>query len=236
MKRLLLGGLIALGPCLAAVVGCVPPMNDMDREGFTIASLSGSGELTLIADTSDLVMSAPLLTGVLTPAGVRGDPITLDFDMSSGAPSYSGSVPAGCYLLQLELSDGSKSVASFVDAVVVEAGSATVESLSCKPKDGSVVVQLVDKITRAFPVALSGAQSTLEVGATMTVTASPAVPVDSYQWYLDGQAIRGATGKRLTVGSGLEVGDYTLTLVVKKGSVYSSQSVGFTVAAASGTN
>jgi hypothetical protein len=45
-----------------------------------------------------------------------------------------------------------------------------------------------------------------------------------------------ATARKLTVDSGLEVGDYTLAVVVKKGSVFNSKSVSLTETAAPGTN
>jgi hypothetical protein len=202
-------------------------LNDVNSNG------SATGTLTLTADTSDLVMSAPSLAGSLTPAGA-GNTVSLNFTMGAGSASYGGTVPADSYMLQLDLYDGTQRLASYVDTVQVAADSVTVESLSCKPKDGSVVMRLVDQITRAIPIILSGAQPTLKVGATMTVTvvtAIAAVSVVSYQWYLDGQQMSGATTRQVTVGSGLVAGNYSLTVVMKKGSVYSSKSVDFTVTA-----
>ncbi len=198
---------------------------------ITILSLVGDGTLTLSATTSELVMSSPSVAGTLTP-GTGTSPIALSFTMGSGTAGYSGSVAAGTYLLQLELWDGSVKLASYVDALLIVANFPTSASLAFKPKNGSVIVELVDQLTRAIPITLSGAQSTLRAGSTMTVTATPAVSVDSYQWYLDGEAISGATTNEVTVGSGLDEGEYTLTVVVKKGSVYSSESAGFTVTAA----
>jgi alpha-tubulin suppressor-like RCC1 family protein len=200
---------------------------------LTILSLSGNGQLTLFADTSGLVMSAPSLTGSLTPASPPHDPITVNFDMSSGTPSYSHSVPAGSYLLKLDLCDGAEKLASYVDAVLVAANFPTTGNLSFAPKSGFVVVQFVDQIKRAVPITLNGAVPMLGLGDTMTVTASPAVPVDSYQWYLDGQALTGATSGQVTVESGLAGGDHTLAIVVQKSSVYSCESADFTVASAS---
>ncbi len=198
---------------------------------LTILSLVGEGTLTLSADTRDVLMDAPSLTGFLTP-GVGGDPIPVTFSLNEAGARYSESVSAGSYLLQLVLKDGTQTLANYVDTVLVVAGLPTAGNLSIKAKQGAVVIELVDQITRPIPITLSGAQSTLSGGATMTVTATPALPVDSYQWYLDGVAINGATSNQVTVGSGLDAGEYTLTVVVKKGSLYSSESVDFTVVSA----
>ncbi len=200
---------------------------------LTILSLLGDGPLTLSATTSELSMSSPSVVATLTP-GSGGSTIPLSFTMGTGSAEYSGSVLAGTYLLLLELWDGTVKLASYVDTVLVVANFPTSASFAFKPKNGSVIVELLDQITRAIPITLSGAQSTLSVGSTMTVTATPAVPVDSYQWYLDGESISGATTNQVTVGSGLEEGDYTLTVAVKKGLVYSSESIDFTVTPAAG--
>jgi len=233
----LLGGLFALGLCLFAPSGCAPsvgPLNDTDRDGSSLMPpQSRTGTLTVTADTSALVLSAPSMTGSLTPAGA-GSTISLGLTVDEASANYDGMVQAGIYLLQLDLCDGAAKLASYVDTVVVAADSATTCVLSCKPKDGHVVVRLVDQIARAIAITFRGARSTLGPGTTMTVTATPAISVDSYQWYLDGVAIGGATANHVTVGRGLETGSYSLTLVVRKGSVYSSRSVGFTVAAGSG--
>jgi hypothetical protein len=193
-----------------------------------ILSLQGKGTLTLDADTSDLAMSDLSLTGFLVP-GVGGDPIPVSFTMGDQSAGYSDLVPAGSYRLDLVLKDGAQVLGSYVDTVLVVARLSTTSSLGIKARLGAVVIELEDQILRPIPINLSGAQATLSGGATMTVTATPAVPVDSYQWYLDGEAIRGATANQVTVGSGLEEGEHRLTVVVKKGSLYSSESVGFTV-------
>jgi len=193
---------------------------------LTIQSLIGDGTMALTASTSELSLISPSVVGMLTP-GSGAAPISLSFTMGSGTASYSGAVAAGTYLLQLELWDGTEKLASYVDTALVAANFSTSAAFAFKPKNGSVIVQLVDEITRAIPITLSGAQATLAVGSTMTVIATPAVAVDNYQWYLDGVAIIGATTNEVTVGAGLEEGEYTLTVVVKKGAVYSSESVGF---------
>ncbi len=205
---------------------------------IAVLSLSGAGTLILTADLSALQISAPSLTGSLTPAGA-GTPISVGFTIGAGTATYSDTVAAGCYQLQLDLSDGTQKLARYVDTLLVAADSATVGSLSAKPEDGSVKVKLVDQITRAIPITLRGAQPALGLGATMTVAAvtnGVGVSSCSYQWYLDGVEISGATKHSVTVGDGLDVGNYTLTVVVESSSVDSSQSVDFAVMPASTTN
>jgi streptogramin lyase len=62
----------------------------------------------------------------------------------------------------------------------------------------------------------------------MTLTASSS-PVDSYQWYLDGNPISGATNASVTVGQNLSLGHYDLNVVVRKGTILSSTSTEFNV-------
>jgi hypothetical protein len=195
---------------------------------LAIISLSGSGTLTLTASTSELSLSSPYVTGTITP-GNGGKPIALSFAIGPGTATFRGALAAGSYLLQLELWDGTVWLARYVDTVLVVANFPSSAAFAFKPKNGSVAAALGDQVTRAIPISLAGAQSTLSKGGIMTVTALPAVTVDTYQWYLDGQAISGATASQVTVGTGLSEADYTLTVVVKKGPVYSSESAAFTV-------
>ncbi len=203
---------------------------------ITILSLSGTGSLTLTADTGALDLSSPSLTGSLI-AGGTGRTILVSFPVINGQESaiYSNdSVAAGSYLLQLALKDGTQTLASYVDTVLVVANFPTIGNLSCRPKNGSVIVELADQITRSIPIHMEVPKSTLNAGETMTVTATPAGSVDSYQWYLDGLPISGVTPpNQVTVGTGLDAGYYSLTVVVQNGPVYSSESVGFTVLAPS---
>ncbi len=119
----------------------------------------------------------------------------------------------------------------FADTLLIASGACTVDCLCCSPRNGSVVVELSNHVTRAIPIDLSGLQHTLKAGASMTVTANTAVSVDSYQWYLDGQPVDGGKARKVTIGGALSAGDYALTVVVRKGSVYSSKSASFTVIA-----
>jgi len=199
---------------------------------LTIRSLSGNGTLSLSADLSEVELVSPTISGSLT-FGTSGEVTPISLVISGSSAGYTGSIAAGTYLLALELVDGVSSVARYVDTVLIVKDLTSFGSLVFRAVQGSVVVQLADEITRPIAVSLSGLEASLTTEESMTVTASPAVVVDSYQWYLDGQELSGQTSSQITLGPGLGVGQYALTVVVKKGALYSSQSALFTVVTSS---
>jgi len=64
----------------------------------------------------------------------------------------------------------------------------------------------------------------------MTVAADCSDTPDTYQWYLNGDSIPDATSSSITIGSVLAIGNYSLDLLVIKGTSISSAGVFFTVA------
>ncbi len=195
---------------------------------LSIVSLTGDGTLNLTADISQLSMTGPTVTGSLLP-GSGGPAIPISLDIAGSSGSFSGPIPAGSYFLQLELRDGAELLASYVDSVLIATGLPSSGSLVFRPKVGSVDVELIDDIARPISISFDGALPTIGTDESMTVTATPSQTVDSYQWYFDGQAISMATSDTVTVGPGLDPGEYTLTVIVRKGAIYSSEAADFTV-------
>lgn len=100
---------------------------------------------------------------------------------------------------------------------------------------GSHLESYVDSVQLEFnqipPVTLSltGARSEILVGESMTVSVSATPAVDSYQWYLDGTLVPGATAPVITLGGSLSVGNHELTAKVNLGGVVTTQPFSFRV-------
>jgi N-acetylneuraminic acid mutarotase len=77
-------------------------------------------------------------------------------------------------------------------------------------------------------ITFSGQSAELQTNQQMTVTATTTETVESYQWYLKGSALAGATNPSVTVGN-LAEGHYRLDLFVTKGDVISSETLYFDV-------
>ena len=65
----------------------------------------------------------------------------------------------------------------------------------------------------------------------MTVSASldPTIVPDTWQWYLDGEAVTEATGSSVTIGSSLSEGFHRIAVIIHFGSISSSHSAWFQV-------
>jgi hypothetical protein len=190
---------------------------------LVIKSLSGDGTLSLSADLSGVELISPTIGGSLT-FGASGEVTPISLTISGSSASYTGTMAAGTYLLALELVDEDSSVARYVDTVLIVKDLTTAGSLIFKAVQGSVIVQLADEITRPIEISLSGLKATVGTEESMVVTASPAVVVDSYQWYLDGEELSGQTSSQLAPSG---IGDITHTGGGRKGLLYSSQGAQF---------
>lgn len=101
---------------------------------------------------------------------------------------------------------------------------------SCPFKVGSIDVTVDSQLEPPIEVTLSGARAELAAGDTMTVTAASPHPVDSYEWFLQGESIGGGPDRSSqTVGAGLDPGTYRLDVVVVAGSSSGSAYADFSV-------
>ena len=202
------------------------------RVSMFIRSLSGTGTLSLSADLSELELLSPAISGTLTSGATdQITPIELTIEGPSGLFEGSFDLEAGTYLLSLELAESETVIARYVDTALIVHEEITEGALVFRPVGGSVVAELVDEITRPIAITLEGLEESLGSEESMTVTASTAVEVDSYRWYLDGEELDGEESSELTLGPGLEEASYLLTVVVRKGAIYSSQQGEFSVGA-----
>ena len=192
-----------------------------------IRSIEGNGVLSLSADLSQIDIASPAIIGKLL-SGATGAVIPITFTDDGSKWVWASDVAAGSYLLELDLTDSHTSVARYVNTVLIVSDRTTNAAVTFRTAGGSIVVQLVDEITRPIAITLGGVQPTLGPGDSMNVTASTAVAVDSYHWFLDGLEV-GTDAQMVTVGPGLKAGDYLLTAVVKRGAIFSSREAPFSV-------
>ncbi len=193
-----------------------------------IRSLTGEGTLSLTAHWGELELLSPSISGTLS-SGATGEESEVSMSIDGSSASFEENLEAGTYLLSLELYESETPIAGFVNAVLIVYEETSTAELEFRPVSGTVVAELADEITRPIAITLEGLQETLSPEESMTVRAETAVAVDSYQWYLDGYAIPGETGQEITIGPGLHEGEYLLTVVVKRGEIYSAEAGEFSV-------
>ena len=196
--------------------------------GISIRSLTGEGTLSLTAHWGELDLLSPSISGTLS-SGATGEESEVSMSIDGSSASLEENLEAGTYLLSLELFESETPIAGFVNAVLIVYEETTTAELEFRPVSGTVVAELADEITRPIVITLEGLQETLSPEESMTVRAETAGAVDSYQWYLDGYAIPGEDEQEITLGPGLDEGEYVLTVVVQRGEIQSAEAGEFTV-------
>jgi hypothetical protein len=199
----------------------------------TVSAIGGSGTMHLFVSWPAGLIT-PSVTGTLTPAG--GSPAALTFtlagDSLSAAYDSGSSLDVGYYTLSLLLKDGSTTVWGGVEAVRIISGNTTtgsfVLSSSCPPPAGGMLICAAASSNGPIPITLSGQTASLTSGADMTTTATPAISVDSYEWFVDGEAI-GQTAATATFGSALPLGNHRVDVIARKGAAISSNGCVFSV-------
>lgn len=193
----------------------------------TVRPLVGDGTLDVRVTWPEGVLTTPVLSADLAPSGSAFAALPVSPGPNSAA--LLGDHPNGYYSLRLLLSDEGSLVWGAVEAVRIIAGetSAALFALTNDVNRGGLALQILTDLQNPITVSLA-AQTSLQQGSTMTVTASTSDAVDSYQWYLQGAPV-GTNASSISIGSGLGLGHYWLSLVVTKGSILSSKSVEFDV-------
>ena len=204
---------------------------------ITVTPLPGNGTLDLSISWPAGLIASPSVSATLTPQGgsPAGFPLVLAGDSLSASGTDPG-CPAGYYTLSLSIMDGAQAVYGLTDVVRIVAGSTTTAAIVLTAADiaravGGVDLVVTPDLRSPITIGFTGQQALLALGSSMTVVATPSQPVVSYQWFLNGVAIPGATAATLTIGSALPAGGYSLDLVVAKPNVLSAGHVGFRVAA-----
>ncbi|MCK4796432.1 MAG: hypothetical protein KAT05_03570, partial [Spirochaetes bacterium] len=199
----------------------------------TVTPLDGPGTLSLTVDWTDASQfDSATVTGSLTPAGGSAVPITFN---PSGvkAAAHTSSQNKGYYLLSTHVEEGSETW-NFVDTVRIiynETTSATIDVPDIE-NQGGLDLSIDNDLQNPIDITLDGVEDPLISGTNMTVTATCNPEPTTYQWYLDGVLLDGATSSFITIGSTLpeRTGAYRLTLIVSLGEILSSESCNFTVA------
>ena len=201
---------------------------------ITVIPVVGQGTLSLTLSWPALTIINPSINATLTPNGGSASPITFTIPGDS-ASYFDSTLSSGYYTLAIELKDGSTVVWGLAEAVRILAGEIASADIvltldDINPVDtGDLQLNLTDDLQNPIEITFTGAQSTLVIGADMTVTANPSVTPDSYQWYLTGGLLTEETSASITIGSALSEGNYRLDVVIEYGSINSSGSVSFSV-------
>jgi len=201
-----------------------------------ISPLEGDGLLTVNIEWDPEDFDDPTVTGEVDGYPFDGTNITsLDpFTVGSSSATSTTTLPAGYYRLSITVTDGETS-AYLTDTVVrIIYDQETIADLAVTdPGDETGIhIIIIDDMQYPINIIFHGYQSQLYKGTSMTIDASTdPSPVDTYQWYLDGIVISGATGPSVTIDSDdLSIKDnYKLTLIVSKGVILSSEALYFDV-------
>jgi hypothetical protein len=201
---------------------------------ITVSPLAGNGAFCVAVSWPPGIITNPVVTGTLAP--VNGAPvINLAFNLAGNnlsATYENQAVPAGYYILNVQLCDGSIVKWGGVESVRIIAGQTSSGSypLTANPGQiGDINLIINPDLQNPITITFSGQQDLLPIGTDMTVIATPSEPVDSYQWYLNGKLVNGADSPSITIGKSLGQGDFRLDVVVKKGVIASSGFITFTV-------
>lgn len=202
---------------------------------ITVMPRTGPGTLELNinypTDIGDLVIDA-----TLTPYGGAAVELTeTDFTSANPAVYTDPDLAAGYYYLTIMVYDGTTkllgrtvSVRILTDETTV--GTWTAES-SSTPVGGTSAITIESELYNPLLISFSGDVSPLTAGTDQSITAtlSESVSGETYQWYIDGDAITGETASSITYGDELDLGNHALDLLVVYNSTLSSGSVEFTV-------
>jgi hypothetical protein len=197
--------------------------------------VEGKGILMLSVSWPSGVITNPSLTGTLTLND--GSETAMNFSLAGDhlSGSYANAdIPAGYHLLSLSLKFGKNQVWGIVEAVRIIEGSETSASFSLDSNNINVPTGNIDITIDTDPqnpisIVLDGYQEQMKKGSTMTVSATTSESVDSYQWYLNGNKLIGETASSITIGSSLGHGNYNLNVIIKKGTIISSEGISFEV-------
>jgi hypothetical protein len=124
-------------------------------------------------------------------------------------------IPVGYYTVVVRLLDNGITTMGAVEVVRVvkdgvSAGSFDFSEIN-KP-GGSIIVGITPEMADPLTVSIGGLNPELPEGQSMTVTAGVAEDAGNvvYVWYLNGGSV--GEGETLTIGSGLGIGPYNLSV------------------------
>ena len=199
-----------------------------------VTPLEGEGGLSLSIDWTNLsdYDESANVTGTLNyqlGEGNYDSTIDLIFVKAGKTVISNSIINTGYYKLVLYLEQAGKDpIFICKEAVRIVYDVTTSKAFSLTGNEGNVNITIETDMQEPIYIDFYGAQSNLESGTNMTVTAFT-IPslVDTYEWSLNGDVVGNASS--ITIGSELLEGDYTLGLIVCKDSRMGSASFEFTV-------
>ena len=220
---------IATATKAAVIVG-----GETTQLALTVVPLAGPGTLAVSISWPGSLIASPVVSASLTPDD--GNPAALEFTVGAGSASWSSSdLDAGYYTLSVQLRDGNALVWGRTEAARILAGQTasvlyplTEVEINGAPT-GTLALQVTADLMNPLGITLSGVEALLPFQSQMTVTAHADVAADSWQWYLNGEPMSGATHDILTIAGTVPPGKYWLDVVGKRGTVLSSAHAFFTV-------
>jgi hypothetical protein len=207
----------------------------------TVTPLVGEGELAITMSWPADLVSAPSVVSQMQTLG--GDTwFDLNFDVVGNTATYVPTAPFdpiynGYYKMTIQLKDGNAVVFGDFEAVRILAEWKSTGSFPLTEEDitqatGDVDIIIDPDLQNPIDITFEGNVPVITAGGEMTVTAVPD-PTDpgeyQYEWYLNGSLIDGANSDQITVGSGLELGNYRLAVGITYEQTVSSNSLKFSV-------
>ena len=169
---------------------------------ITVVPLTGNGNLDLTVSWTASLESASILAS-LTPA--VGPSTPLSFSVTGSTAGYSSTtIPSGYQTLMVQLLDSGIPVMGAVEVVRIVAGQTTTGSYTfanVNQPGGSVQVNITPEMADPIPVSISGVPATVNVGGSLTATASVSdgTANPTYVWYLNGVSV--GMGPSYTLGA-----------------------------------
>ena len=177
---------------------------------------SGTGTATLMITVAPSGVAPIITNNPLTAAGIVGIPFSFSITASDLPTSYSASpLPAGLSIVAATGEITGTPTAAGNTAVLLNATNATGTGTAALAL--AIVAAPIPPSITTQPVS-----QTVATGGTVTLTAGASgTPAPTYQWYLNGILIPGATNATLTISNAqaANAGSYTVTITNSAGTV-----------------
>jgi len=183
----------------------------------TVVPVDGHGTVDITVLWNVVDVESPSVSGQLVLAS--GAPIELSFNMvdPGRAESVISSIPTGYHSLSIKLFDNGVAVMGAVEVVRIVADQTTsglFEFYDINHPSGDIAISIVPEMNDPIQVTLSGQETSIAEGGTMTVTATVPTGLDNvtYNWHLNGELKE--TVRSYTFGNDLPLGVYRLDVTV----------------------
>lgn len=200
-----------------------------------VAPITGKGSLQLDISWPETEINTPVLNATLTP--VNGSSTDIIFNINANSATYPiTDLSTGYYTLNIQLLDDTDYVWGIIEAVRIINGEVSLASFDLTVNDLNLVVisefgnlnlSVVSELQNPIELTFTGNTAAISSVENMTVTVNTSITPDSYQWYLNGSLVPGATNSSITIGFGLSEDHYRLDVVVQKGFILSSGYITF---------